>query len=147
MKVVLLADVRGTGKKGEIKEVSDGYANNFLIKTGKAKKADNATLSENKNRQEANDFHKEMQRQDAVKLGEKLSGQIIELSIKCGENGKTFGSISSKEIAEALEKKGYSIDKRKIELSCAIKTIGDYEITIKLHPTVSVKVKVLVRAE
>lgn len=145
MKVVLLADVRGTGKKGEIKEVSDGYANNFLLKTGKAKKADNATLSENKNRQEANDFHKEMQRQDAVKLGEELKGQKVCLTIKCGENGKTFGSISAKEIADELAKCGYNVDKRKIELKETIKSIGDYEVTVKLHPTVSVKVKVQVR--
>lgn len=147
MKVVLLADVRGTGKKGEIKEVADGYANNFLIKTGKAKRADSATISENKNRQEANDFHKEMQRQDAVALGEKLKGQRILLKIKCGENGKTFGSISAKEIAEELEKCGYVVDRRKIELPTPIKTIGSYEVIVKLHPTVSVKVKVEVASE
>lgn len=147
MKVVLLTDVRGTGKKGEIKEVADGFANNFLIKTGKARKADSATISENKNRQEANDFHKEMQRQEAVALGEKIKGQKITLAIKCGENGKTFGSISGKEIAEALEKFGYIVDKRKIEVPNPIKTIGDYEVVVKLHPTVSVKVKVEVRGE
>lgn len=147
MKVVLLTDVRGTGKKGEIKEVADGYANNFLIKTGKARRADSATISENKNRQEANDFHKEMQRQEAVALGEKIKGQKISLAIKCGENGKTFGSISGKEIAEALEKFGYIVDKRKIEVPNPIKTIGNYEVVIKLHPTVSVKVQVEVRGE
>lgn len=147
MKVVLLTDVRGTGKKGEIKEVADGYANNFLIKTGKAKKADSGAISENKNRQEASDFHKEMQRQDAVKLGEQIKGQKIALTIKCGENGKTFGAISAKEIADALQKSGYNVDKRKIELSNPIKSIGDYEVTIKLHPTVSVKVKIEVRGE
>ena len=146
MKVILLTDVRGTGKKGEIKEVSDGYANNFLIKTGKAKRADNATISENKNRQEANDFHKEMERQEAVSLGEKLKGQKVILSIKCGENGKTFGSISGKEIADELAQKGYNVDKRKIDIKEPIKTIGDYEVSVKLHPTVSVKVKVEVRA-
>ena len=147
MKVILLADVRGTGKKGELKEVSDGFANNFLIKTGKAKRADNATISENKNRQEANDFHKEMERQDAVKLGEKLKGQKIVLTIKCGENGKTFGSITAKEIADELSKKGFQIDKRKIEVKEPIKAVGNYEVNIKLHPTVSVKVNAQVRAE
>lgn len=147
MKVILLTDVRGTGKKGEIKEVSDGFANNFLIKTGKAKKADSSTISENKNRQEANAFHKEMERQDAVKLGEQIKGQKVILTIKCGENGKTFGSISAKEIADGLEKCGFVVDKRKIDVKEPIKTIGDYEVSVKLHPTVSVKVKVEIRAE
>lgn len=147
MKVVLLTDVRGTGKKGEIKEVADGYANNFLIKTGKAKIADKSTISENQNRKEADSFHKEMARQEAVELGEKIKGEKISLEIKCGEHGKTYGSISSKEIADELNKKGFAIDKRKIELKSPIKSEGDYEVAIKLHPTVCVKLKVEVRAK
>ena len=139
MKVVLLTDVKGTGKKGEIKEVSDGFAQNFLIKTGKARKADNGALNENRLKLEANEYHKEMQKQDAIALGQKIKGTKIYIQIKCGENGKTFGSITSKEIAEALSKKGFDIDKRKIELKEPLKTIGSYEITAKLHPEVSIK--------
>ena len=139
MKVVLLCDVRGTGKKGEIKEVSDGYAQNFLLKTGKARKADNTAISENKMKKEASDYHKEMQKQDALALAQKIKGTKICVQIKCGDNGKTFGSVTSKEIADALSKKGFDIDKRKIELKEPLRIIGQYEITVKLHPEVSVK--------
>lgn len=146
MKVLLLADVRGTGKKGEIKEVADGYANNFLIKTGKAKKADNSALSENKNKVSANNYHKEMERQDAIALGQKLKGQKITIKIKCGENGKTFGSVTAKEIADAFGTQGFAIDKRKIELKDPIRTVGSYQVNIKLHTEVSVKVTIEVEA-
>lgn len=142
MKVLLLTDVRGTGKKGEIKEVADGYAQNFLIKTGKARKADNGAISENANKQSATEFHKEMERQEAIKLGEKIKGARVVIAIKCGENGKTFGSVTSKEISDGLKKLGYEVDKRKIDLKEPIKAIGIYEITAKLHPEVSVKFNV-----
>lgn len=147
MKVLLLADVRGTGKKGEIKEVADGYANNFLIKTGKARKADNSAISENKMKQNANDYHKEMQKQEAVALGEKMKAVAVDVKIKCGENGKTFGSIGAKEISDALKEKGYDIDKRKIDVKEPIKTIGEYNISAKIHPEVVVKFVVNVVAE
>lgn len=141
MKVLLLTDVRGTGKKGEIKEVADGYAN-FLLKSGKVKKADNSAISENNSKKEANDYHKEMEKQAAEALGKKLQDAKVIIKIKCGENGKTFGSVGSKEIAEALEKQGFNVDKRKIEVKEPIKAIGSYQITAKLHPCVSVKFNV-----
>ena len=142
MKVLLLTDVRGTGKKGEIKEVADGYANNFLIKLGKAKIANQSAISENKNRLAADEYHKEMERQEAVKLGQEIKDKVITIKIKCGENGKTFGSVTSREIAEALSKQGFNIDKRKIELKEPIKTVGNFEVVVKLHSTVSVKLQV-----
>lgn len=147
MKVLLLTDVRGTGKKGEIKEVADGYANNFLIKTGKAKKADNSSISENKMKQSATDYHKEMEKQDALKLSEKMKDVKVAMKIKCGENGKTFGSIGAKEISEALKNVGFDIDKRKINIKEPIKTIGLYTITAKVHPEVSIKFMVDVVSE
>ena len=147
MKVLLLTDVRGTGKKGEIKEVADGYANNFLIKTGKARRADNEALSENKNRKEANDYHKEQERLSAVALGQKLKDAKVVVKIKCGENGKTFGSISSKEIAETLTKMGYNVDKRKIEVKDPIKTVGTYTVNARLHSEVQVKLEIEVVPE
>lgn len=147
MKVVLLTDVKGTGKKGEIKEVADGYAQNFLLKTGKARKADNGAISENKMKKEANDYHKEMQKQDAIALAHKINGTKILVKIKCGDNGKTFGSITSKEIADELNKKGFDIDKRKIELKEPLKTIGLYDVSAKLHPEVSAKFKVEIIGE
>lgn len=147
MKVVLLTDVKGTGKKGEIKEVADGFAQNFLIKTGKARKADNGALNENKMKIEANEYHKEMQKQDAIALANKINGTKIFVKIKCGENGKTFGSVTSKEIADALNQKGFEIDKRKIELKEPLKTIGSYNVNAKLHPEVTAKFVVEIVAE
>lgn len=147
MKVVLLKDVKGTGKKGEIKEVADGYAKNFLIKNGFAKKANAEAISENNLQKESVAFHKEMEKQQAVALSEKLKDVKIVLSIKCGENGKTFGSVTSKEIAEQLKSKGYDIDKKKVEFTQPIKTIGIYKIQIKLHPEVSVKINLEVIAQ
>lgn len=147
MKVVLLADVKGTGKKGEIKEVADGYAQNFLLKTGKAKRADNGAISENKMKKEANDYHKEMQKQDAQNLAKQINGTKIVVKIKCGENGKTFGSVTSKEIAEALAQRGFEIDKRKIELKEPLKTIGTYDIIAKLHPEVNAKFNIEIVGE
>lgn len=140
MKVVLLADVKGTGKKGEIKEVADGYAKNFLLKTGKARIADKGAISENAQRKASNDYHKEMEKQSAQELGKKMENVKLVVGIKCGENGKTFGSITSKEISEGLAKLGYEIDKRKIELKESLKTIGSYQISIKLHPEVTTKI-------
>lgn len=147
MKVLLLTDVRGTGKKGEIKEVADGYANNFLIKSGKARKADNSAISENNNRKAANDYHKEMEKQAAQELGKKMQGATVVLKIKCGENGKTFGSVGSKEISEGLKKLGFDVDKRKIDLKEPLKTIGSYQISAKLHSEVSVKFNVEIQMQ
>ena len=140
MKVLLLTDVKGTGKKGEIKEVADGYANNFLIKNGKARKADNGAISENNSKKEASDYHKEMEKQAAQELGKKLANANVVVKIKCGENGKTFGSVSSKEIADALKTMGFEVDKRKIDVKEPIKALGLYQITIKLHSEVSTKI-------
>lgn len=142
MKVVLLKDVKGTGKKGEIKEVSDGFARNFLLKNGSAKIADNSAISENSNKKSANDFHKEVERQEAQSLADKIKGVTVELTIKCGENGKTFGSITAKEISEALAKLGLNIDKRKIEIKEPIKSIGSYQVIAKVYTDISAKFNV-----
>ena len=147
MKVLLLVDVKGTGKKGEIKEVADGYAKNFLLKTGKAKIADNSAINENNRKIEANSYHREMEKQAAQKLANELKNTRVEVEIKCGENGKTFGSVTSKEISEALKVKGYDIDKRKIELKEPLKTIGVYTIDIKLHSEVSTKIELEIIAK
>lgn len=147
MKVLLLKDVKGTGKKGEIKEVSDGYASNYLFKRGLAKLANTSTISENKIKKQAEDFHKEMEKQNAEQLANKIKNQTITISIKCGDNGKTFGSITTKEIAEKLIQNGFNIDKKKIEIKEPIKTIGIYNILVKLHPLVSTNFKLEVIAE
>ncbi len=137
MKVIFLKDVKGSGKKGEIKEVSDGYANNFLIKQGLAKKVDATALSEHRIQKEANDYHKEQERLAAMEVKKQIDGKNIVLKIKCGDNGKTFGAITSKEIADALGGYGIKLDKKKIELSESIKLIGSYKITAKVYPNIT----------
>ena len=147
MKVLFLKDVKGSGKKGEIKEVSDGYANNFLLRQGLAKKVDNTALNENRTQKEANDYHKEQERLAAMEVKKQIDGKNIVLKIKCGENGKTFGSITAKEIAEALKNHGINLDKKKIEVKDAIKLIGSYEIVAKIYPSISAKFNLQVVAE
>lgn len=147
MKVILTKDVKALGKAGEIKEVSDGYAKNYLLKNGLAKLATNANMAENKAQKNAADFHYAEQKKDAQNLAEKLKGKVVRLAIKCGENGKIFGSITAQNISESLEKIGFDIEKKKIELSSPIKTIGIHEVEIKLFQGVSTKIKVDVVAE
>lgn len=140
MKVILLKDVKGTGKKGDIVNVSDGYAKNFLLKNGSATVADNKGCQINSSQKEADAYHKEQERLKAVELGKQIEGKVITLKVKCGENGKLFGAVTSKEVAEAFKTNmNIDIDKRKIVLDGAIKTVGEQKVTVKLHPTVSVK--------
>lgn len=142
MKVLLLKDVKGTGKKGEIKEVSDGYATNFLLKQGLAKIANSSALSESATKKQAELYHKEMDRQKAEQLALQINNKKITLEIKCGDNGKTFGSITAKEIGEKLAQLGFDVDKRKIEVKEPIKAIGSHQVVIRLHPLVSCKLQI-----
>lgn len=145
MKVILLSDVRGCGKKGEIKEVAAGYGQNYLVKNGLAKVADNSALSMHAQQSSADAFHKAEALKAAQNEAAKLKNLQIELTIKCGENGKSFGAVTSKEIAEKLAANGYNIDKKKIDCP-SIKNAGIYSVNIKLHPQVSVAIKVIVTA-
>lgn len=144
MKVVLLKDVKGTGKKGEIKEVADGYAKNFLFKNGCARLADNSAMSENKIQKDAAKFHKQQEILAAKELANKIEGKVVTLKIKCGENGRAFGSITAKEIADELEKISISLDKKKIELNEPIKAVGHYSAVAKVYPEISAKFTVIV---
>lgn len=139
MKVIFLKDVKGSGKKGEIKEVADGYAKNFLLKNKLAVLADNKAMSENKIQKEAKDFHKQVEKEEAIKLAERIKDKTITLEVKCGDNGKLFGAVTSKEVQEELAKQNIIIDKRKIELSENIKSAGTYICTAKVYPEVSAK--------
>lgn len=147
MKVVLLKDIIGTGKKGEIKEVADGFAKNFLLKNGSAKIADNSALSETKIQKDAENFHKQQEIARAKELAKTIEGKVVKLKIKCGANGKTFGSITSKEIADELQKLSISLDKKKIDLKDAIKTAGTFTVVAKVYPEITAKFTVVVEAE
>lgn len=145
MKVVLLADVRGCGKKGEIKVVADGYAQNYLLKNKLAVVADNSALSAQSQKNSADAFHKAEALKAAEELKKKLDNIKLNMQIKCGENGKSFGAITSKEVADKLSSLGYEIDKKKINCP-SLKAAGVYSVEIKLHPKVSAKITVSIEA-
>lgn len=150
MKVIFLEDVKGKGKKGEIKNVADGFAQNFLIKNGKAKEASNQAISELKGKQQKEKKLEAEELIESKKLKENIEDDktIVEIKSKAGEDSRLFGSIPSKQIAESLEKQyGYKVDKRKIELNEPIKTLGFTNVKVKLHNDVVATIRVHVVAQ
>lgn len=147
MKVILLQDVKGQGKKGDIVEVNEGYARNFLIKKGFAEVATAAKLNDISMKKSAADFHKAEEIKATKELAEKIKGKSFTLKIKAGQNGKVFGSVTSSDISEALAAAGYKVDKKKIILAQPIKNTGAYEIELKLMEGMSSKIKVVIEAE
>lgn len=146
MKVILLQDVKGSGKKGELVNVSDGYAKNFLLPKNLAKLADKTALNDLKNKQEATQHHKEQEKQEAVAIKEKLEKLTFTIGAKAGKDGKFFGSITAKEIAEEMKKTAQvDINKKKVQLETEIKTFGTFGATVKLHTDVTAQVKVVVK--
>ena len=144
MKVVLLADVKGHGKKGELCNVSDGFAKNFLFPKKLAIEADASALNELKNRKSSQEHHEAENRKAASALAEKLNGKILTLHAKAGASGKLFGSVTSKEIAEELKKTfGVEIDRKKMNVA-DIKSYGDYTAEVKLYQGISAKFTVSV---
>ena len=142
MKVLLLQDVKAQGKKGDIIEVSDGYAKNFLIKKKMAIQATNQVINET-NQKKASELRKlEIEKQEAIKLAERLNGNTIIVEIACGDNGKMFGSVTAKEISDALLKSGYDIDKKKINLKEPIKSLGTFSVEVKVYANVSSTIKI-----
>ena len=146
MKVILLKDVKGTGKKGEMKEVSDGYARNFLLPKKMAIVADNTAVKElnEKNKSAENKAQKEYEA--AVELGKKMEEMNIVMYSKAGDGGRLFGSITSKDIAEQLKKQhDIVVDKRKVLLNEPIRVLGSTNVEIKIHQKVITKIRVDVR--
>ncbi len=142
MKVLFLQDVKAHGKKGDIIEVSDGYAKNFLIKKKMAIQATNQVINET-NQKKASELRKlEIEKQEAIKLAERLNGNTIIVEIACGDNGKMFGSVTAKEISDALLKSGYDIDKKKINLKEPIKTLGVFSVEVKVYANVTSTIKI-----
>ncbi|MDY4187365.1 MAG: 50S ribosomal protein L9 [Candidatus Borkfalkiaceae bacterium] len=145
MKVILLADVKGTGKKGEIKEVSDGYARNMLIKKGLAKEATAVELNSLKIKREAEEFHRREEQKRLMELAGKLKGQTVTCKVKAGEKGKVFGSVTSAEIASCLNDMGFEVDKKMIQ-SDSIKNLGVYDVEIRLAAGITAKIKLKVES-
>ncbi len=145
MKVILLADVKTLGKKGDIVEVSDGYAKNFLFTKKLGIEANSKNLNDLKLKKANDDKVAAKNLADAKEFAEKLEKTTVIVKLKSGEGGKTFGSVSNKEIAEEAKKQfGYDIDKKKIVINDPIKNLGNYEVSVKLHPQVTAKLSVKV---
>ena len=148
MKVILKENVKGSGKKGQIVTVSDGYAKNFLIPRGLAVVADNANINIMESKKAAEDRKKAKEIEEANNLAKYIKGLELEIKAKSGGAGRLFGSITSKDIVEKLKSDfDLDIDKRKLNLSDSIKTLGDHEIEVKLYANISTKLKVKVIEE
>ena len=144
MKVILKQDVKGLGKKGELVNASDGYARNFLFPKGLAAEANAQAMSEFKNKQQAEKYRIETETAAAKAAAERISGKTIHITAKAGQNGKLFGSVTSKEIAEKVKAEfGIETDKRKIIVD-DIKQFGTYKFEIKLYQGISAKLYVMV---
>lgn len=145
MKLILTQDVKGQGKKDQVIDVSDGYARNFLLPKGLAIPADAKSLSEIKNREASKQHKIDTEKAAAKEIAEKLTKITVKIVTSGGTDGRLYGSVTAKDIAEALEKQhGIAVDKRKLALSENIKTYGTYNVDVKLYTDVSGKVKVSV---
>ncbi len=145
MKVILKADVKGSGKKGDIIEASDGFARNFLLKRGLAEIATASGINEVEQRKAADSFHKAEEIRAAKELAAGLSGKTVDIGIKVGENGKVFGSVTSAQVAAELAAQGFDIDKKSIRME-SIKTPCTADAEIRLMENISAKIKVHVYA-
>lgn len=148
MKVILLQDVKSVGKKGELVNVSDGYARNFIFKKNLGVEATPKNLNDLKLQKQNEEKVAAENLAEAQAFAKELETKSIEVSIKAGEDGRVFGSVSTKEIAaEAKSQLGYDLDKKKMQLKDSIKNIGTYHVPIRLHPKVTAELKVIVKGK
>lgn len=145
MKVILNQDVKGTGKKGEIVEVNDGYARNFLIKKGLATEGTTQNLYVAEQRRKSHEAKVAAERAAALETVEKLKGVVVTVRMRGGDNGgKMFGSVTGENISAALAEIGFDIDKKKIEIKDTIRDFGDFEVTVRVYPEISTRIKIRV---
>jgi large subunit ribosomal protein L9 len=143
MKVILKQDIKGVGKKDEIINANDGYARNYLFPKNLAVPADKGNLTNLQSKKTSEEHRKEIEKEAAKETAKKIDGIMLKLPVKSGENGKVFGSITAKEIAENLEKQyNIKVDKKKITLTEPIKVLGTFNIEIKLYDGVTAKLKI-----
>ena len=146
MKVILLEDIKGVGKKGEIINASDGHARNFLLPRGFAIEASAKNLNDLELKKKAEEKKKANELEEAQRLKMQIEAKTVEISVKTGEGGRLFGSVTNKEVADALkEQAGIKIDKKKISVG-AIKSTGEYSAEIKLHPKVNSSLKLIIKS-
>lgn len=147
MKVILIKDLKGTGYAGDIVNVSDGYARNFLFPKGIAREASVQNLNIAKQQQQANEKRRLLERLSAEEAAKRLSGLKVVVKAKCGENGRLFGSITSKEISEAiLEQHGIEVEKKRIVMDDHIKELGETKLAVKVYAGISADIVVSVEA-
>ena len=143
MQVILKADVKGHGKKGDLVNASDGYAKNYLIPKGLAVVADKTAINDLENKKSANQYHKNQEEMRAKELADKLEGKKVTFRLKAGDNGKLFGSVTAKDIAEQIKMQLHlEVDKKKVHMDDAIKSLGISNVTVKVYPNISAVVKV-----
>ena len=147
MKVILLKDIKGTGKKDQIIEASDGFARNYLVPRKLAVEASASNLNAIENAKSAQSHRKEVERQEAQELAKKMGDMVVEIAVRAGENGRLYGKVTNQEVADALKAKyGMDIDKRKITVD-AVKNVGETTALIKLYPEISAKIKLNIVAK
>lgn len=144
MKVILLQEVKKLGDRGDVKEVSNGYARNFLIPKGLAMEATPKALKDLETQKKTLERKEQDEKEKMEALAEKLKGVQAALKARVGEGGKLFGSVTSKDIAQNLQEQGYNVDRRKIDLGEPIRGLGSYTVTLKLHPEISAEIEVIV---
>lgn len=147
MKVILQQDVKGIGKKGEVKEVADGYARNYLLPRQLAVEATASNLKAHAAQQKSKEKRAQEELAEAKRLADKLAGEKVVISAKAGDGGRLFGAVTNKQIAESLKKKGYDLDRRKIILDEPIRSLGVTQVSVKLHPEVTATIQVHVVEE
>ncbi|MFW6022854.1 MAG: 50S ribosomal protein L9 [Bacillota bacterium] len=144
MKVILKEDVKKLGKKGDLTNVSDGYARNYLFPKGLAEEATQSNISKLKHKEKVKKKKRAERKEDAKKIAEELEKEKFVIAVKAGENGRLFGSVTTKDIAEKVEEAGYEIDKRKIDLNEHIKSLGVHNIKVKIYEDVEATLKIQV---
>lgn len=148
MKVILTQDIKGVGKKDQIINANDGYARNYLFPKKLAVPADKGNMTNLQSKKTSQEHRKELEKESAIEIAKKIEGIMLKIQVKSGENGKIFGSVTSKEIADNLEKQyKIKIDKKKIVLEDAIKELGMFNIEIKLYDGVIAKLKLNIIAQ
>ncbi|MGI6115114.1 50S ribosomal protein L9 [Luoshenia tenuis] len=148
MKVILLADVKGTGKKNEVAEVSEGYARNFLFPRKLAVEATAAQLNSIRLKQDAQAHRKQQEKQDAQSLAQKMEGKRVKIAARVGKDGRLFGSITAKEIAQAMQQQlGMEVDRRKVELAEPIRALGSVQVLVRYYPEITFNILVDVVGE
>ena len=145
MKVIMLKDVKGTGRANDVVEVNDGFARNFLIPKGFAQEATVQNLNRSNQQRSLQVHRKNMERAEALELAKKLEGVRVEVTAKAGKDGRLFGSVTAGDIADALKKKRIEVDKKRIELDAPIKQAGETQVSIRVYADTTAKITVAVK--